>query len=259
MSKKNRKNLRFEEDRGENLNEQKQDTSMVVHQRSKLKNPLNIRIRSDLTEKQKEFLTLSENKNTKVIFISGCAGTSKTYISVLASLQLLNQKRIGEIVYIRSAVESSEFGIGFIPGDVNAKMLYYNTPILDKLDELLPKNEIISLQKESRVINIPIGFCRGLHWANKSIIIDEAQNITKKELITLITRIGEFSKVFILGDPEQTDIGNKSGFVELTTIFDDDESRKNGIHTFKFNEDDIVRSGLCKFIIKKLKISNNHV
>ena len=77
--------------------------------------------------------------------------------------------------------------------------------------------------------------------------------MTQKELITLITRTGEFSRVFIIGDSEQSDIGNKSGFVKLTSLFDDEESQKNGIFTFKFTEEDIVRSGLVKYIIKKIK------
>jgi len=72
-------------------------------------------------------------------------------------------------------------------------------------------------------------------------------------LFTLITRTGEFSKVFILGDPDQSDINGKSGFMKMISYFDDDESRANGIHVFKFTEDDIVRSALVKFIIKKVK------
>ncbi len=80
--------------------------------------------------------------------------------------------------------------------------------------------------------------------------------MTVKELTTLITRVGEFSKVFILGDPDQSDINGKSGFIKMMNHFEDTESRENGIHTFKFDEDDIVRSALVRFIIKKLKQTN---
>jgi phosphate starvation-inducible protein PhoH len=75
-------------------------------------------------------------------------------------------------------------------------------------------------------------------------------------LVTLVTRVGEFSKVFILGDPDQSDINGKSGFVKMMSHFEDAESRENGIHTFRFDEDDIVRSALVRFIIKKLKQTN---
>jgi phosphate starvation-inducible protein PhoH len=72
-------------------------------------------------------------------------------------------------------------------------------------------------------------------------------------LTTLITRVGEFSKVFILGDPDQSDINGKSGFMKIMNAFDDVESKENGIYTFKFTEEDIVRSSLVKYIVKKLK------
>ena len=143
-----------------------------------------------------------------------------------------------------------------MPGEIDEKMQPYLQPLLDKLSELLPKSEIDVLEKDGRISSVPIGFLRGLNWNAKCIIADEAQNMTQKELITLITRIGEFSKVFIIGDPEQTDIGIKSGFSKILSAFDDEESRSNGIYTFKFDEEDIVRSGLVKYIIKKIKNIN---
>jgi phosphate starvation-inducible PhoH-like protein len=242
MSKKNKKKNQFE----------RKDKSPVVPQNSKIRNELNLHIR-ELTEKQKKFLDIALNKDTKVMFISGPAGTSKTFMSVLASLQLLNQKKMSDILYIRSAVESADSKIGFLPGDGHEKLAPYIQPLLDKLSEFLPKGEVDALQKDGRLDSIPIGFLRGLNWNAKCIIVDESQNITMKELITIITRVGEFSKVFILGDPDQSDIGAKSGFTKMISVFDDEESQKNGVFTFKFDEDDIVRSGLVKFIIKKIK------
>jgi len=125
--------------------------------------------------------------------------------------------------------------------------------LLEKLAELLPKRDIEILQKENRLDSIPLGFLRGLNWNAKCIVADEAQNMTVKEITTLITRVGEFSKVFILGDPDQSDINGKSGFTKIMNAFDDDESKENGIYTFKFTEEDIVRSTLVKYIVKKLK------
>lgn len=233
-------------------NKSKKDTSPIVPQKPKIKNELNITQR-ELTEKQKAFLELAMNKNTKMIFVSGPAGTSKTYVSIMAALQLMNLKKVSDLLYLRSAVESSDSKIGFLPGEANEKMAPYLQPLLEKLTELLPKSEVDLLEKDGRVSSVPIGFLRGLNWNAKCIIADEAQNMTQKEIITLITRTGEFSKVFIIGDPEQTDIGNKSGFTKIVNVFDDAESRENGIFTFKFTEEDIVRSGLVKYIIKKIK------
>lgn len=230
----------------------KPDNSPIIPQRSKLKSVLKIYQR-ELTDKQKQFLTLAADKTAKVIFVSGPAGTSKTFLAVYHALTMINEKRVSDLVYIRSAVECSDAKLGFLPGEADEKMSPYIQPLLDKLTELLPKGDIDILLKEERVTGIPVGFLRGLNWNAKAIIADEAQNMSFKELFTLITRTGEFSKVFILGDPEQSDINGRSGFIKMIGHFDDEESRVNGIHVFRFTEDDIVRSGLVQFIIKKIK------
>lgn len=236
-----------------NKSRKKDDHSPVIPQKNKIKTGLTIRENQTLTEKQKAFLTLVENRDVKMIFVLGPAGTSKTYLSVLASLKLMNERRVSDLIYIRSAVESSDSRLGFLPGESADKMAPYLAPLLDKLDELLPRCETNQLQSEGRISTIPVGFLRGLNWNAKSVIADEAQNMTHKEILTLITRVGEFSKVFVLGDVDQTDIGAKSGFKKMFDAFNDDESKSNGIYTFEFTEDDIVRSKLVKFIIKKIK------
>ena len=230
----------------------KQDHSPIIPQRSKLKSSLKI-YKRELTTKQNEFLTLASDKTAKLIFVSGPAGTSKTFLAVFHALKMIDEKRVSDLIYIRSAVESSDAKLGFLPGEADEKLAPYIQPLLDKLNELLPKGDIDTLLKEERVTGVPVGFLRGLSWNAKIIIADEAQNMTYKELFTLITRIGEFSKVFILGDPEQPDINGKSGFIKMISHFDDEESRQNGIHVFRFTEDDIVRSGLVQFIIRKVK------
>lgn len=229
-----------------------QDRSPIIPQRSKLKISLKLYQR-ELNPKQKQFLELASAKTSKIIFVSGPAGTSKTFLSVLHALTMLNDKKVSDLIYIRSAVESSDTKLGFLPGEADDKLAPYIQPLLDKMSEMLPKGDIDVLRKEERVTGIPVGFLRGLNWNAKVIIADEAQNMTYKELLTLITRTGEFSKVFILGDPDQSDINGKSGFIKMISHFDDEESRQNGIHVFRLTEDDIVRSGLVQFIIKKIK------
>jgi phosphate starvation-inducible protein PhoH and related proteins len=211
-------------------------------------------ISKDLTDKQKIFLELAYNDEVKIIFIEGVAGTSKSYISVFASLGLMNFGKSDGIIYLRSAVECADSKIGFLPGDANEKMSPYMQPLLEKLDELLPRSEVDLLNKQQKLASIPIGHLRGLNFNNKCVIIDEAQNMTRKELITAITRAGKGTKIFICGDPEQCDIGeHKTGFTKLMNVFDDEESEDNGVFIFRFTEDDIVRSGLCKFIVTKIK------
>jgi phosphate starvation-inducible PhoH-like protein len=250
MSKKKRNKL---SKASETVVEVVKDTSPRIPQRSKLKMELNVYKRNDLTTNQKRFLELAMDKNTKIMFVSGPAGSSKTFLSIMVSLQLLSEKRISDLIYLRSVVESSEKSMGYLPGTEGEKMGPYLQPLMDKLEELLPKQEIDALLKDNRVQGHPINFLRGLSWNAKAILADESQNMNYKELFTLITRIGEFSKLFILGDPEQSDIGAKSGFVKMMETFNDEESRQNGIQSFRFTEDDVVRSGLVRFIIKKTK------
>ena len=89
------------------------------------------------TEKQKDFFKIALHPDTKIVFVTGPAGTSKTILSVYCGLQLLNMKAISDIMYLRSAVESSESKLGFLPGSAEDKLRFYNLPFLDKLDELL--------------------------------------------------------------------------------------------------------------------------
>ena len=89
------------------------------------------------TEKQKEIFKIALHPSTKIVFVEGPAGTSKTLLSVYCSLQLLNMKVSSDIMYLRSAVESSDKSLGFLPGSAEEKLRFYNLPFLDKLDELL--------------------------------------------------------------------------------------------------------------------------
>lgn len=231
----------------------KKDSSKKVPQNPKLKNKISVKIREDLTEKQKNLLSILTHKNTKIVFLIGPAGTSKTFSAILAALLLLNDKKVSDILYVRTAVESSDNKLGFLPGETENKMSPYMQPLLDKLSELLLSSDIERLKKERRINGIPINYLRGLNWNSKCIITDEAQNMTKKELVTLITRMGEFNKLFICADPEQSDINGKSGILPITELFNDEESKSHGIYIFKFNEEDVVRSGLCRYLLEKLK------
>lgn len=235
--------------------EPKVDKSPQIPQRNKIKYNLKIfeRFESKLTETQRKFLDLVFDKKTKMVFVSGPAGTAKTYLAVYAALKLIDEKRMSDIVYVRSVVESADHKLGFLPGEINDKMAPYIEPLLDKMEELLPRGDIEMLTKDKRITGMPVGFLRGRNWNAKVVIADEAQNMTWKELVTFITRIGEFSKVIILGDPLQSDINGKSGFIKMLDLFGDDDDKDEGIHTFHLTEKDIVRSRLVRHIIKKLE------
>ena len=208
----------------------------------------------NLTERQKDLINLSINDDNKIIFISGPAGSTKTYVAVYAALRQLKNNEDLDLLYVRTVIESADKGLGALPGDIGEKFNPYIAPLEDKLRELLPTTTgvVADLIKKQRVQAIPINFLRGANWINKIVIADEAQNFTFKELTTLITRLGEGSQLFICGDYMQSDINGKSGFSDMFELFNDPESKEKGIQCFSFGLKDIKRSQLLSYIIKKL-------
>mgnify|MGYP003672101134 FL=1 len=93
-----------------------------------------------------------------------------------------------------------------------------------------------------------------MSWNSKAVVMDESQNSSLREIVTVLTRIGKYSRAFILADPMQTDLknGQRGGFDKIFNVFDNEESRKMGIETFEFTAEDIVRSELTKFIVTKI-------
>jgi len=238
----------------------REDTSLKVSQRPKIPYILNLKQRSDLTDKQKHIFEIAEDKNTKCVFIDGLYGTSKSYIAVMSALKLLNSKRVDEIIFIRNPVESSTTGkIGFIPGTSEEKMAPYNAILFDKLEEMLSESDIAKLKKDNRITCHPVGFVRGRSWNCKAVIVDEASSMTWDDLFLVLTRCGEFTRIFFIGDSvNQNDIGAKSGFRRMFDLFNDKESEDFGIRCFELKEyNDIVRSGLLRFVMEKTGLIKN--
>jgi phosphate starvation-inducible PhoH-like protein len=208
-----------------------------------------------LTEKQKTFLALALEEETNIIFVSGPAGSTKTYMAVYAALRHLSSNDDLDMFYVRTVIESADKGLGALPGSVEEKINPYMAPLEDKLIEMLPQNKTVrkELIDSGRIQAMPINFLRGASWKDKVVVADEAQNFTFKELTTLITRLGNNSKLFICGDFMQSDINGKSGYADMFNLFKDRESQDNGIHCFSFNKNDILRSELQKYIIGKLE------
>ncbi len=229
----------------------KKDRSPVIPQRDVFKDNLIIH---DIqwTEKQKKLIDLFLDKKTKILFLSGPAGTSKSFISVYLGLKLMQEKKISDIIYLRSVIESASKGMGYLPGLSSEKFAPFMMPLEDKLNELLYKADTQKLKNDNRVQAIPINYLRGANFNKKFILADEAQNCDFKELTTLITRFGRFSKMIVCGDTRQSDINGRSGFKPMFDLFNDETSRNNGIYTFEFGIEDVMRSEEVKFILEKL-------
>lgn len=233
--------------------EDSQEIEKIITSLSKTKIKLK---KIDFSEKQRELLKIIFDRDTKIIFVSGPAGTSKTFMAIYGALQLFNMDNNYTISYIRTIIESAERGMGALPGNVDEKFCPFMMPLTDKLYELMSASDANFLTEKQIISAMPINYLRGASFKDQIIIADESQNFSPKELITLITRIGENTKMIICGDPMQSDINGKSGFNLIKNLFADSPSAKQGIHTFDFDHKDIKRSEILKYIVKKLEELN---
>jgi phosphate starvation-inducible PhoH-like protein len=252
MTKRRRKELAAA--KSAEVNAPKPDESPVIPQDSKLKTPLEIDCRYRLTEKQQTILEVSTDKRAKVVMIDGYWGTGKSALAVLAALELMNQKKLSGIVYLRNPLEASATAkVGTLPGSLEERMETYNSIVYDKLREFLSKPDIDRLKHEGRIECLPVGLIQGKTFACKAVILDEAGGTSWDDLMLVISRMGEHSKLFIIGDSAfQLTIGAKSGFRRFFETFCDQESMDNGVFTFELKEQsDIMRSGLVRFVMQK--------
>jgi phosphate starvation-inducible PhoH-like protein len=219
---------------------------------------LNFRIdqKFHFNDRHKAFVEKAFDDSSHIIFCDGPAGSSKTYCAVYVALTMLKEKKIDEIIYIRSIVESATRKLGSLPGEVDEKFKPWSLPLIEKCDELIGKQLTNVLFENDYVKSIPVNFLRGSTFMNSVVIVDEAQNLEQSELVTILTRYGKNCKLFVIGDSLQSDI-SKSGFEKIMKAFDFDESRAQGIHSFHFTEDDITRSKLLKFIVKIIATIKN--
>ena len=197
------------------------------------------------TSGQAEYLRqIAEND---IVIGIGPAGTGKTYLAVAAAVDALNKKRVRRVVLARPAVEAGE-SLGFLPGDMQAKVDPYLRPLYDALDDMMPY-ERVQKALESRVIEIaPLAFMRGRTLSDAFVIVDEAQNATTMQMKMLLTRLGVSSKMVITGDKTQIDLPKReeSGLMQVERIL----TGIDGIAFHYFTEADVVRHRLVRDIIK---------
>lgn len=235
------------------LGDAKPDKSPYVPQDSKIGFDLHIRERRDVTAKQRQLIDIILDPDTKVVFVNGPAGTSKTWCAIYCGLRLLAERRLSHITYVRTIIESASKSLGALPGEVSSKMEPFLMSLADKLDEFLPIAEKNQLLKENRARGVAVNHLRGASLNAQFIICDEGQNYTRKELTTAITRLGQFSKMVILADPAQSDVNGHSGFMPFFDLFNDEVSREQGIHCFSFTKADIVRVGILRYICERIE------
>ncbi|HOW87155.1 MAG TPA: PhoH family protein [Candidatus Omnitrophota bacterium] len=182
-----------------------------------------------------------------IVIAIGPAGTGKTYLAMAAAVEALKKKYVARIILTRPAVEAGE-NLGFLPGDLAAKVNPYLRPLYDALYDMLEFDEVARYTERGAIEIAPIAYMRGRTLNDSYVILDEAQNCTHNQMKMFLTRLGQTSKVVITGDITQIDLPSpkKSGLVEIRSILADIPD----IQFIYLNETDVVRHPLVQEIIK---------
>jgi phosphate starvation-inducible protein PhoH and related proteins len=180
-----------------------------------------------------------------ITFGIGPAGTGKSYLAVALAVQALQAKQVTRIILTRPAVEAGE-RLGFLPGDLMAKVDPYLRPLYDALTDMLEPEGMARLLDRGLVEVAPLAFMRGRTLNNSFIILDEAQNTTPEQMKMFLTRIGFGSKVVVTGDVTQIDLaGGRSGLLGLEEVLGDIE----GISFVRLTGRDVVRHRIVQDIV----------
>ncbi len=183
-------------------------------------------------------------------FCIGPAGTGKTYLAVAVAVSMLKKRQIRRIVLARPAVEAGE-KLGFLPGDLQAKVNPYLRPLFDALEDMMEFTQMRKFMDLDIIEIIPLAFMRGRTLNEAVIICDEAQNTSALQMLMVLTRLGHGSKMIITGDITQIDLpsGQKSGMVEAIETL----RRIKGIGCVELAQKDIVRHRLVQNIVQAYK------
>ncbi len=183
-------------------------------------------------------------------FCIGPAGTGKTYLAVAVAVSMLKNKQIRKVVLARPAVEAGE-KLGFLPGDLQAKVNPYLRPLFDALEDMMSFTQMKKFMELDVIEIIPLAFMRGRTLNEAVIICDEAQNTSILQMLMVLTRLGQGSKMIITGDITQIDLdpGQESGMIEAIKLL----KRIRGIGTVELTQQDIVRHRLVTNIVRAYK------
>ena len=213
------------------------DNPIVINLKRKSIVPKNIN--------QKKYLKFI-GKND-IVFGIGPAGTGKTYLAVAAALKELQDKNVEKIILTRPAVEAGE-ALGFLPGDLQEKLLPYLRPLYDAMYDMLGAEETMKLIERNVIEIAPLAYMRGRTLANAFVILDEAQNTTNEQMIMFLTRLGENSRMIVTGDVTQIDLPRhkESGLKKAMRVLEGID----GIKLFYFEAGDVVRHRLVTKIVE---------
>jgi len=185
-------------------------------------------------------------RENDITFSIGPAGTGKTYLAVAMAIDFLKREHVKRIILTRPAVEAGE-ELGFLPGDIQAKVSPYLRPLYDAIFDMIPVSEFEKLIEHGRIEMAPLAFMRGRTLNNCFVILDEAQNTTSTQMKMFLTRLGFHSKAIITGDVTQVDLEERiSGLIAVQDILEGIP----GIEFIRLDKTDVVRHPLVAKIIE---------
>lgn len=187
-----------------------------------------------------------------ISFLTGPAGTGKTYVSVALAAERLERREIEQFIAVRPMQECDE-KMGFLPGDAGEKFQPWVEPIMDVLEEFLGKSAVASMIKGGRIQFKPLMLMRGKTFKNAWVLLDEAQNTTPGQMKMFLTRIGEKGKLIINGDLDQIDLKDGRGNPLPSGLADACRRLQGipGIGFVEFPASDIVRHGIIRDILER--------
>ena len=193
-------------------------------------------------------------KSSDMVFCTGPAGTGKTYLAVAFAVHMLKHHTARRLILARPAVEAGE-KLGFLPGDLQAKVNPYLRPLFDALHDMMDFDQIRRFMVDDLIEVIPLAFMRGRTLNDSVIILDEAQNTTPKQMLMFLTRMGNGSKMIITGDISQTDLDNDtpSGLLDAMNRLDGIE----GLSFVRLAKQDIIRHSLVQNVVRAYEGQNN--
>ncbi|UUZ75557.1 PhoH family protein [Polaromonas sp. P1(28)-13] len=195
------------------------------------------------TDAQARYIDAIETAD--VVFAIGPAGTGKTYVAAMYAARELLAKRIDRIIITRPNIEVGA-GMGFLPGELEEKYAPFLAPFREVMIQAMGKTHYEYALKVEKISPQPLAYMRGATFRNAIVILDEAQNCTPAEMKMFLTRIGDDCVVIVDGDTAQCDLSGPSGLNDALCRLKD----VPGVHIVEFEEDDIVRSGIVRDILK---------